>query len=76
MDLSATPSTNTLPIRRLALDVGASREVRAAWIRFPSCEIAPLPQRYTRLADRRRGDLVTADGDEPEMLGATEDALE
>jgi hypothetical protein len=53
VDLSATPSTNTLPIRRLALEVGASRDVLAAWIRFPSCEIAPLPQRYTRLGDRR-----------------------
>lgn len=52
IDLSVTPSTNTLPIRRLALDIGQSANVMAAWIRFPSLEIAPLPQRYTRMAER------------------------
>ena len=52
IDLSVTPSTNTLPIHRLALDVGQSADVVAAWIRLPSCDITPLPQRYTRVADR------------------------
>lgn len=52
IDLSVTPSTNTLPIHRLALGVGQSADVVAAWIRFPSCDITPLPQRYTRVADR------------------------
>jgi hypothetical protein len=66
VDLSVTPSTNTLPIRRLALEVGEAREVTAAWIRFPTCEIAPLPQRYGRIADRRyryesRGGEFTAE---------------
>lgn len=49
VDLGVTPSTNTLPIRRLGLDIGASDLVTAAWVRFPSLEVAPLPQRYTRL---------------------------
>ena len=53
VDLSITPSTNTLPIRRLALAIGESRAVTAAWIRFPSLEIAPLDQRYTRVGERR-----------------------
>lgn len=52
IDLSVTPSTNTLPIRRLGLAVGQSADVTAAWIKFPSLEIEPLPQRYTRVADR------------------------
>jgi hypothetical protein len=52
-DLNITPSTNTLPIRRLALAVDESHEVTAAWIRFPQCEITPLTQRYTRTGERR-----------------------
>lgn len=53
IDLGITPATNTLPIRRLALAVGESREVTAAWVRFPDLAITPLMQRYTRVADRR-----------------------
>ena len=53
VDVSITPSTNLLPIRRLALDVGAARDVPAAWVRVPSLAVALLPQRYTRLAERR-----------------------
>jgi hypothetical protein len=49
VDLGFTPSTNTLPIRRLGLSVGASSLVTAAWVRFPSLEVTPLAQRYTRL---------------------------
>jgi hypothetical protein len=66
IDLSVTPSTNTLPIHRLALKVGQSAETTSTWIRFPSCDIAPLPQRYSRVAERRyryesRGGAFTAD---------------
>jgi len=56
VDVSLTPSTNTLPLRRLGLldlAVGETRDVTAAWIRFPQLTVEPLPQRYTRLADRR-----------------------
>jgi hypothetical protein len=56
VDVSLTPATNTLPIRRLGLldlPVGESREVTAAWVRFPELSVEPLPQRYTRLAGRR-----------------------
>jgi hypothetical protein len=51
-DLSVSPSTNTLPIRRLDLRVGESADVVAAWVRFPSLAIEPLPQRYTRVGER------------------------
>ena len=35
VDLGCSPSTNTLPIRRLGLSVGATKTIQAAWIRFP-----------------------------------------
>ncbi|MBI2159125.1 MAG: putative glycolipid-binding domain-containing protein [Candidatus Rokubacteria bacterium] len=53
LDLNFSPSTNTLPIRRLSLEVGAQRTVRAAWLRFPSLELEPLEQTYGRLAEDR-----------------------
>jgi hypothetical protein len=48
VDLGFSPSTNTLPIRRLALAVGARAEVQAAWLPFPSLELQPLSQVYRR----------------------------
>ena len=57
VDLGITPATNTLPIRRLGLAIGASAAVAAAWVRFPDLTVAPLTQQYTRLAaDRYRYD--------------------
>lgn len=49
LDIEWTPSTNTLPIRRLDLGLGESREVEAAWIRLPGLAVERLSQRYTRL---------------------------
>jgi uncharacterized protein len=49
VDLAVTPATNTLPIRRLNLQVGSSESVIAAWIKFPELTVEPLSQRYTRL---------------------------
>lgn len=48
VDLGFTPATNTLPIRRLALSVGATAPVRSAWLRFPELRLEPLDQTYTR----------------------------
>jgi hypothetical protein len=53
IDLGFTPATNTLPIRRLTPEIGEAVDVTAVWVRFPELTIEPLPQRYTRLADRR-----------------------
>jgi hypothetical protein len=52
IDLSITPATNTLPLRRLTLGVGASEDTDAAWVRFPELSLERLPQRYTRESDR------------------------
>lgn len=48
VDLGFSPSTNLLPIRRLGLEVGASAEVRAAWVQFPGLELHVLEQVYRR----------------------------
>ncbi len=49
IDLNFSPSTNLLPIRRLALAIGEGAEVKAAWLRFPSMKLEPLSQHYHRL---------------------------
>jgi uncharacterized protein len=49
IDLGCSPSTNTLPIRRLRLGVGASSTIQAAWVRFPALEVVKAAQTYTRL---------------------------
>ena len=51
VDLALTPATNTLPIRRLNMQVGQSHSVIAAWVKLPELAIQPLSQRYTRLSN-------------------------
>jgi hypothetical protein len=52
VDLGCSPSTNTLPIRRLHLAVGASKTIAAAWLRFPELKVEQAAQTYTRLDER------------------------
>ena len=49
VDLGCSPSTNTLPIRRLRLGIGASKTIKAAWVRFPELTVVKADQTYTRL---------------------------
>jgi hypothetical protein len=49
VDLGCSPSTNTLPIRRLRLGIGQSRTIQAAWVRFPELTVDKAAQTYTRL---------------------------
>jgi uncharacterized protein len=49
IDLGCSPSTNTLPIRRLRLGLGASETIQAAWVRFPELTVVKARQTYTRL---------------------------
>jgi hypothetical protein len=51
IDLGWTPATNTLPIRRTELEVGAMEEVEAAWLRFPELEFRRAQQTYSRESD-------------------------
>ena len=50
VDLSFTPATNTLPIRRLDLDIGEEAEIHVAWLVWPELDVKRVLQRYTRLA--------------------------
>jgi hypothetical protein len=49
VDLSATPITNSLPVRRLALSARASAELLVAYVAIPDLEIHATRQRYTCL---------------------------
>jgi hypothetical protein len=49
IDLGISPSTNALPINRLALAVGETKAIRAAWVRFPECDVVAAGQSYERL---------------------------
>jgi hypothetical protein len=53
IDLSFSPSTNLLPIRRLNLEIGQEAEVRAAWLKFPDMTLHPLLQRFRRISEHR-----------------------
>jgi hypothetical protein len=52
-DISMTPFTNTLAIRRLGLKVGEATEIKVAYVLVPELSLRAAPQRYTRLAERR-----------------------
>ncbi|TMD09413.1 MAG: hypothetical protein E6J01_01920 [Chloroflexi bacterium] len=49
VDFTASPFTNTLPIRRLGLQVGQSARLLVVYILVPTLEIRPATQTYTRL---------------------------
>jgi hypothetical protein len=49
VDLGWTPATNTLPIRRLGLEIGESAQITVAMISFPQHEVERRTQAYERL---------------------------
>lgn len=53
VDLGWTPATNTLPMRRLGLEVGETASIAAAWVLFPELVIQQNVQTYERLDERR-----------------------
>jgi hypothetical protein len=57
IDISATPFTNTLPIRRLGLMPGESTDVDVAYIRVPELLVGPERQRYGCLEEQTDGGL-------------------
>lgn len=54
VDISATPFTNTLPVRRLDLKPGQSADLRVAHIAVPALGVKPAEQRY-RCLERKSG---------------------
>ena len=57
VDISATPFTNTLPIRRLGLKPGESEELAVTYVRVPELLVGPEKQRYGCLEARIDGGL-------------------
>lgn len=53
VDLACTPFTNTLPIRRLRVEVGDATDLLVARVDHDTLEVRPERQRYTRLALQR-----------------------
>lgn len=53
IDLGWTPATNTIPIRRLELEVGDTASIRAAWVRCPVLDVVANQQHYTRMSRDR-----------------------
>jgi hypothetical protein len=49
VDLGFSPSTNTLPIRRLRLAPGKAATIKAAWVRFPDLAVVKASQTYVRV---------------------------
>ena len=49
IDISITPFTNTIPIRRLRLDRGQSQEILAVYVQLPGLAVTTDRQRYTCL---------------------------
>jgi hypothetical protein len=52
VDISATPFTNTLPIRRLGLESGESEELTVTYVRVPELLVGPERQRYGCLEEQ------------------------
>lgn len=61
-DLTATPFTNTLPIRRLGLARGASAEIVTAYVSLPDLALTAARQRYTCLEPGRLYRFESLDG--------------
>lgn len=51
VDLWAIAFTNTLPVRRLRLEVGEAALLDVAYVRLPSMAVERMQQRYTRVSD-------------------------
>ena len=70
VDISFTPCTNTMPIRRLALAVGEARDIDVAYLSVPRLTVSRARQRYRRLdcgyryeSGRFAADLTVDDAD-------------
>ncbi len=63
IDLSATPFTNTLPIRRLKLRAAQAAEIVTVYILVPSLTLTTDPQRYTCIEPLKRYRYESIDSD-------------
>ena len=75
VDLSATPFTNTLPIRRLGLGSGQSETIRVVYVRLPDLTVSIDRQRYTCLEPGRRYRYESVDSDFTREIEVDDDGL-
>jgi hypothetical protein len=75
VDISITPLTNTLPLRRLGLRPGQSREIAAAYLSVPDLGVQARGQRYTALASGFRYRVRRLPGRPHRRLGRPGDHL-
>lgn len=75
IDLSVTPFTNTLPIRRLNLKKGQSRDIVTAYVHFPDLAISADPQRYTCLEPMKLYRYESLDSDFVREIEVDENGL-
>src|SRR6185295_5729773 len=50
VDIQVTPFTNTLPIKRLSLKPGESKEIAVVYVSVPGLVLSKFEQRYTCLS--------------------------
>ena len=55
VDIMITPFTNSLPIRRLKLGQGESKEISVVYVSAPDLSLSKLNQRYTSISQDRDG---------------------
>jgi hypothetical protein len=63
IDLSISPFTNTLPIRRLGLRPGRSVDIKVVYVRVPEMSVTVDLQRYTCLDEGKRYRYESLDTD-------------
>ncbi|HEY7347306.1 MAG TPA: putative glycolipid-binding domain-containing protein [Ktedonobacterales bacterium] len=62
IDISCTPFTNTLPLRRLALAPGEGRDLLVVYFTVPDLSVRPVRQRYTCLSRTASGGIYRYEG--------------
>lgn len=62
VDITATPFTNTLPIRRLHLAPGQATEITVVYFSLPKLQFQSARQRYTCLSTNARGNMYRYEG--------------
>jgi hypothetical protein len=62
VDITVTPFTNTLPIRRLHLTPGQATEIMVVYFSLPELQFQPARQRYTCLSTNARGNMYKYEG--------------
>jgi uncharacterized protein len=62
VDITVTPFTNTLPIRRLHLTPGQAAEITVVYFSLPELQFQPARQRYTCLSTNTRGNIYKYEG--------------